>query len=1068
MRGGMWNLIFAERYGVETLVLSLRAVAAWLALWRDDIRDEIIRGEPLVLLGESGDPGSLPLAAKEQLLMRYAERDRLGEIGDNDNFWFRIDHRAMWMFTDPGLAGAIRECWNSNRREEFRIDLLRMVTEGKIRACTDLARDAVMVETDEPYLRKAALEALNACDDAEGLTEAARWLMVAEGSVEHRLLFHFAGTLYPRYLSMNQFLALLDRYPLTDKDWSSHKESLTGFWDVAPASDRESLLAGIADLCLTPPFSNERRDRTSARHRTLAKSLKPLGLKAVSALGGAEPSVGLIRLLMAIERVWDEYNRDEKPSLSELVASNPHLKRKLLWADVVDARSHQKNQITRLWQTRLYSRLWWHFGPDDLDWLYQDLAARPLVEDRQVALSAILTILRDEDKLHIEADHLRQRIGDNPVLLADLDGYLAPPEEDEGVRRWCQEKNERQRKREEQERREKESWIAFREELNTDPSILSDRELLSDWARGSFRLYHLASWLEHRVGRSDTGPTQWRLLEEGFGRSVAENYRDGMKLLWRITPPERPKHHDDDTTTTKHTTYLSFVGLGVEAREDPDWAARLSEPEVQRAIQHACFSAWGYPDWLHDLIGQHPVIASPIIRQVMKKEWTGGGPYGTLLSHYRGENHLIPAPIRQLVLELLAGKAPKYRETLDDVLAILPRLSLDEAESKRIAHLARRRFRAARKTDDTETALRYLAMLFLTDAVEAAAELIDWLDGPLEGAPPISRNELALICLGKLFDRFHISLAGEALDDTPVLCIETLVRLVYCHVRPEDDISHKGVFTPKARDHAESARNAILNALLHRPGPEAHAAIRRLADESLFSGERALRFNELAHTRAEQDAELSAWKPSDVLTFEREYITPVLSGERLFRVVLDVLADIQSGFDGMSDVSSRAVLQRAENEEEVQKWLAEQMRFRSKERYHVHREPEVSRRNKPDIVISSTAANPEMAMEIKHGNKGWSANDLKETLEKQLAGNYLKPEERRQGVLVITHHGKRKWQYPETNKHMEFGKLIEYLRGIADSMEKTPYGPVRVRVFGLDASGDEKITPTRKSAMVRC
>jgi len=62
-REEVWNLIFAERYGVETVVPSLRPATAWLALWHPDIRDEVLRREPLVLIRD-GDPGSLPLDFK--------------------------------------------------------------------------------------------------------------------------------------------------------------------------------------------------------------------------------------------------------------------------------------------------------------------------------------------------------------------------------------------------------------------------------------------------------------------------------------------------------------------------------------------------------------------------------------------------------------------------------------------------------------------------------------------------------------------------------------------------------------------------------------------------------------------------------------------------------------------------------------------------------------------------------------------------------------------------------------------------------------------------------------------
>src|ERR1700676_2316131 len=57
--------------GPQTVVPSLRPVAAWFSLRRPDIRQEMIRREPLVLIG-SGDPGSLPLEIREKLLAAYA------------------------------------------------------------------------------------------------------------------------------------------------------------------------------------------------------------------------------------------------------------------------------------------------------------------------------------------------------------------------------------------------------------------------------------------------------------------------------------------------------------------------------------------------------------------------------------------------------------------------------------------------------------------------------------------------------------------------------------------------------------------------------------------------------------------------------------------------------------------------------------------------------------------------------------------------------------------------------------------------------------------------------------
>ena len=53
-------MLFAERYGERIVIPSMRP-AAWLAIWRDDVRQELAR-EPETLLS-LGNPEALPLGA---------------------------------------------------------------------------------------------------------------------------------------------------------------------------------------------------------------------------------------------------------------------------------------------------------------------------------------------------------------------------------------------------------------------------------------------------------------------------------------------------------------------------------------------------------------------------------------------------------------------------------------------------------------------------------------------------------------------------------------------------------------------------------------------------------------------------------------------------------------------------------------------------------------------------------------------------------------------------------------------------------------------------------------------
>lgn len=1044
-RAAVWELVFAERYGIETLVPSFHATVAWLALDHPDIRDEIIRREPLVLL-RHGDPRSLPLEAKECLLLTYTTRHAAGEIS-NDS----VDHRALWMFATPDLADAIRRSWAINNRQDFRIKLLRLIREGAIHGCADLARGVVLDQTASDYMRIVALQALDACGDTEGLAAAARRLKGASSQVSARLGASFARVLFPRHLTVDELLDLIQRSePLRRSTLERFDDAVGELWKACPdAAAQERLLAGLADLSLAPPFEAGYM-RISARHHELAKNLAPLAREAVLRLRDAEVSESLVRLLMAVERA-DRHKPDdrEEPPLSALVSGNARLQRRLFWADVEETRqnaSRGEDHPTQFWHVHFLEGTLWQFGTKDLVWLFEDLSGRALEADKRVSLSAIVVILRGTGELDAEVPRLRALVAGRGELERDLDAHLAPPTEDEEERRSRRDEQRDRRARDEKEREAKASWVRFRDELRTDPLQLRDPARLADWSTGVFRLYNLNRWLCDKTKKDYADAAlQWRLLEEGFGRPVAEAYRDGMKVLWRVTKPERPKHKNGNRLDVKYTTILSFAGLRVEAAEEPDWASRLSTVEAERAAQHARLSEQGYPDWIETLVDQHPTSVLPIMREALRDEWSGRhGGRSDFFSHYGWTDMPIQSSVQQILFEVITGKEPKALDMLDRGLQVLQRLDLSERQRRQAAALAIRRLRGARAAGADERVRRYLAMLFPVNADRATRELADWVDG----TPLTSRDARAEGALSALFRR-DSPLAAAALDSASVASLEALVRLAYRYVRPEDDRVHEGAYTPDARDNAEEARNILLKNLLDRSGTEAYRAMRTLAADRTFRAH-GIRFNELAHGKAEWDAEPPAWTPADVLAFERRQIAPAKTGEALLRVVMDVLSDIQFSFSH-DDATSRALLERAENEDEVQEWLAEQMRLRSRDRFHAHREAQVARGDKPDIIVASTAAQVEVAVEVKRG-MSWTVRKLERALTKQLAEDYLKPATRRHGVLVVSYHRRRTWRDPDTRATLSFHDLVKRLQMLTASVVRNEFGPVQVRTFGIDAS----------------
>ena len=208
---------------------------------------------------------------------------------------------------------------------------------------------------------------------------------------------------------------------------------------------------------------------------------------------------------------------------------------------------------------------------------------------------------------------------------------------------------------------------------------------------------------------------------------------------------------------------------------------------------------------------------------------------------------------------------------------------------------------------------------------------------------------------------------------------------------------------------------------------------------------------ELARGKAERDTEPPAWNEVEVVSFEQRHTAPAKTGLDLFRIVMSVLNDIQFQLTN-GDVSSRPLLERAKDEDEVQKWIVEQMNYRSRDRFAAYREAEVAGGDKPDVIVSSISARCEVGIEVKHGGKGWSPRQLEKALCSQLAQDYLKPSTRRHGVLVVTHHGQRRWRVPDSNEPMTFEDLIKWLQLKAETLIENDSGPIEVKCIGIDAS----------------
>jgi hypothetical protein len=413
-RNEVFRLLFADRYGVETIIPSLRPVAAWLSLWHPDIQNEVIRREPLTLVTH-GDPGSLSVSVRETLLLEYAAKQANAELSDE-----RLEPRALWMFADEQLASAILKAWRINSREDFHFDLLRLIREGRIKGAASLTKSVALNQQADDYHRIVAVQAADACADSPTLTSVAKALLKKPELASPKLASGLSLVLYPQYFSTKDLLKVIEKSQQPGRHSAEgFGDQIPQFYDKAPDSaSRTALLGDLADLCLSKPFKDDFH-RIAARFGDIAKHLHDLTRSEALQLGDKDPRTYLIRALMVVERAGREgFTKEVKPQLHELVRENQKLNRALFWADVAEQRANGRHgPVANYWEVYLSGNATlWQFSEADLPWLNDDLTSRSVIEDKQIALSAILELLLKADRLPAEEARLRLVIGSEPVL----------------------------------------------------------------------------------------------------------------------------------------------------------------------------------------------------------------------------------------------------------------------------------------------------------------------------------------------------------------------------------------------------------------------------------------------------------------------------------------------------------------------------------------------------------------------------------------------------------------------------------------------------------------------------
>ena len=1050
----LFRLLFGKRYGVAVVVPSMRAVAAWLALWNDAVRKKLTAREPEALLS-LGDPETLALSTRGALLRAF-----VSAYGQGGKRGLNIPVDEVRRLAHPELAPVIRECWgNGPINDDVRTLLIKMIWLGAVKDCADLAQTVAFDTTRDSDQRFIAIRTLLACEQNDIVRELANGLLTQPEAWPDQLVQGIAAELFPRVLTVDELVMLIERTCESERTavgggfgWVARQIVRTIETGSDSAVALRDNMAGLIWRGREQP-GNIHNLRSEFGHLTLALAML-CNRQLAQGSDGDDPD--LIRACVIASRFpSDAWDRNLVDTFKARFRTNTALRGNAFWAELefVEEISPTQDDRRRLFRAEsdgLTGRL---IEPDRL-WLETAIADESRPERRAVALCALVRFWQQRGEVVAELATLRAALNGDARLNQLLTELTAPPERDERVEREERENQRHQRIQARREAERLENWRQWRADLLANPADAFSAE------NQATTVSNLYSWLEAlQQGGNRLNIWDKNALAQKFSPEIADRAEGVFREWWRANPPTLwSAQPATGRNHIPHTWIYGLLGVSAEALT-PGWTSSLSPEEARIAATYATVEINGFPPFITDLVRSHPEEVDAVIGGELRAELRVGTDHDYLpvlndltYADDRLKQLLAPrllAALRSWPSDFAAESGPHLARHLDQALRILGDTST-ETEREAIAEECATHYEA---DPAGALALTWLKGLFRFDAERGTRTLL----GRLGDSNDPSTQERAIASFAALFGG-RDGIFFDILDPARrAHALGQLVRYAYACIRPENNLVHEGVYSPETWNQAENAQSFLLSRLLDTPGPEAHRMILTLAAEDNFA-DIADRLRLLARQQAASDAEFSTFDPQDVIDLESRYEAPPHDRDGLFAVMMDRLDDLAYRLAN-DDFTTRKTLQNIIQEAEMQQNLAERFNDKAKGAYRVTREEEVAGRKEVDIRLLAVKGDQKAAVEVKIADN-WTGPQLEKALRDQLVGQYLRDANCKAGCLLLTYHGRKQhWEPPDTKEHLSFLEMVAFLEDRARTLEEEHLYDIRLAVFGLDLTVHQSASP---------
>ena len=1057
-RRSIERLLFVRPYDVslEVVVPAFKPIVGWLAAWDERIRNRVVCIDPKLLL-EYGDPSTLDIGIRATLLQDFARRYKNRQHTPLGLYSRREARRVA----DHRLAGVIRELLETYREHiDVRRLLLRIIREGRLPECGQLACTFATNTEMDAYTRSIAVRAVGSAGTLSEQKRLAEEILAQASGLDHNIVSAAIDSLWPDALTDQGVLVLLEEVLVPGQFGAPDLEYV-----ILPIpsriSDRDRVydfLTAILELLSRPPLHDDQFCRVSIKFSWLLNLLWVLVGRLRSLHGAPETVPEFLEAITLCSQSRSSYvllyrgRMDDE--IAQLLHGDAKIRHALFWHQYAQVRKLEAEPVTNF-QFIYRSGNGNVLDARDSDYYLRDIRERADLEDKRVAMLVLFDVCNACENIDL-LERIRDVVNGNSDLEAEFDRLLIPPAPSEAyleAQRKRSEREEQGRQQEIEGARARQDWT---ENLKADPRMVGDLSLAKEG-----RIWNNTDWLLREIQeKTHAGnrltASDWELLIPDFGETVAQQFRDFCRAFWkRYTPPLRPESAEG-SRTIPDALIVGLSGLAMEASGDETWAERLTDDEAEIATRYALWELNDFPDWFPALLQAKPKPVRKMLREEIEWECGAFPPDGLLLyvlEKLRTTRTQVGNDLPDDIADILATKEEVAINPLKSALSII--LQNDAPLPRTFQATVARQAEAV--SSEQQKAL-WLSALLCLDAKHALDIMELWTNS---GSKQDDERRVSLMIShlwGHVWGVDIASFKTKYRDYMQPGLLVRLLEIVYSHVRAGEDIQHDEVYTPDLRDKAQEARDHLLQLLSGIPGRLTYDALIRLSRSQRFAHVKDYLLN-LAERRAEDDADFQEWSESQVAEWTRNAERSPETQQELFEIALSRLDDIKLDLEE-GDESEASLWQKADDEIELRRVIANRLRLISRNKYTTGSEEELADRSRTDIRLHHSNVEARIPIEIKIAEK-WSANKLCERLENQLVGQYLR--EARFGIFLLVKRGadrnaNRSWR--AGGEQLDFSALVQRLKDESGSVLQANPHVQNIEVIGIDLTQRTRVSDT--------